>query len=54
MPIKSKAQQRLMYAAKENPEVRARTGISESVANEMIEKTPKTKFKKLKEYMSKK
>jgi hypothetical protein len=54
MPIKSKSQQRLMYAAANDPEVAKRTGVSQSVAKEMIETTPKSRFKKLKERFSKK
>lgn len=47
--IKSKAQQRLMYAAASNPEVAKKTGVSKKVAEEYIKATPKKKFKKLKE-----
>lgn len=49
MPIKSKAQQRLMYAAAQDPEVAKKTGVSQKVAREFIKSTPKKKFKKLKE-----
>jgi len=35
MPFKSAAQRGLFYAAKSNPAVRERTGISQSVANKM-------------------
>jgi hypothetical protein len=47
MPVKSKAQQRLMYAAAANPAVAKRTGVPQKVAAEMIEKTPKASFKRL-------
>ena len=47
--IKSKAQQRLMYAAAQNPEVAKKTGVLQSVAKEFIKATPKKRFKKLKE-----
>ena len=49
MPIKSRAQQRLMYAAASNPEVAKKTGVSQEVAKEFIKATPKKRFKKLKE-----
>jgi cytochrome c-type biogenesis protein CcmH/NrfF len=49
MPIKSKAQQRLMYAAAQDPEVAKKTGVSQKVAREFIKSTPKKRFKKLKE-----
>jgi|LakMenE18May11ns_1017448.scaffolds.fasta_scaffold6763235_1 hypothetical protein len=48
MPVKSKAQQRLMFAAAQNPEVAKKTGVSQSVAKEFINSTPKKRFKKLK------
>lgn len=49
MPIKSKSQQRLMYAAAENPEISKKIGVPQSVAREYIKSTPKKRFKKLKE-----
>jgi hypothetical protein len=49
MPIKSKAQQRLMYAAAQNSKVAKKTGVSQAVAREFIKSTPKKQFKKLKE-----
>lgn len=49
MPIKSKAQQRLMYAAAADSEVAKETGVSQKVAREFIKSTPKKRFKKLKE-----
>lgn len=49
MPIKSKAQQRLMYAVAKDPEVAKKTGVSQKVAREFIKSTPKKRFKKLKE-----
>jgi hypothetical protein len=49
MPIKSKAQQRLMYAAAADSEVAKKTGVSQKVAREFIKSTPKKRFKKLKE-----
>lgn len=49
MPIKSKAQQRLMYAAKAGKTDK----VPKDVAEEYIESTPKSSFKKLKEYMRK-
>lgn len=54
MPIKSKAQQRLMYAAAKDPKVAKKTGVSQEVAKEFIEATPKSRFKKLKEFVGKK
>jgi hypothetical protein len=52
MPIKSKAQQRLMYAAASDPKVAEETGVSEKVAKEFIKSTPKKRFAKLKEKVS--
>ena len=49
MPIKSKAQQRLMYAAAQDSEVAKKTGVPQEVAREFIKSTPKKRFKKLKE-----
>ncbi len=48
MPIKSRKQQRLMYATLSG----ADTGVPEKVAKEMIEATPKKRFAKLKEKVS--
>lgn len=48
MPIKSKSQQRLMYATLGG----ADTGVPKKVAKEMIEATPKKRFAKLKEKVS--
>jgi hypothetical protein len=53
MPIKSKAQQRLMYAVANDSEVSKKTGIPQSVAKEFIQTTKKSKFKKLKEKLKK-
>lgn len=47
MPIKSRQQQKLMYAAANDPEVAKETGVSQKVAREFIKSTPKSKFKKL-------
>lgn len=52
MPIKSKAQQRLMYAAANDPKVAEETGVSQKVAKEFIESTPKKRFARLKEKVS--
>lgn len=52
MPIKSKKQQRLMFAAANDPKVAEETGVSQSVAKEFIEATPKKRFAKLKEKVS--
>ena len=46
MPIKSKAQQRLMYAAAAG---KVKDGPSKTVAKEMVEATPKKAFAKLPE-----
>jgi hypothetical protein len=46
MPIKSKAQQRLMYAAASG---KVKDGPSKKVAKEMIEATPKKAFATLPE-----
>jgi hypothetical protein len=48
MPIKSKKQQRLMYATLGG----ADTGVPKKVAEEMIKATPKKRFAKLKEKVS--
>ena len=47
MPITSKAQQRLMYAAAGSKKVAKSSGVPMSVAKEMIAKTPKKAFAKL-------
>lgn len=49
MPIKSRQQQKLMYAVANDPKVAKETGISQKVAREFIKSTPKKKFKKLRE-----
>jgi len=49
MPIKSKSQARLMYAAMNNPKVANKTGVSQQIAKEFIDKTPNSRWKKLKE-----
>lgn len=54
MPLRSKAQQRLMYAVANNPDVAKKVGMKQSVANEFIAATPKSRFKRLKERISKK
>lgn len=43
MPIKSKAQQRMMYATKGG----ASTGIPKSVANKYIAETPKSAYTRM-------
>lgn len=48
MPIRSKKQQRLMYATLGG----ADTGVPKKVAEEMIKATPKKRFAKLKEKVS--
>ena len=47
--IKSRQQQKLMFAVANNPEVAKKTGVSQKVAKEFIKSTPKKKFKKLRE-----
>lgn len=47
MPITSKAQQRLMYAAAGSKKVAKSTGVPMSVAKEMIAKTPKKAYGKM-------
>jgi len=49
MPLKSLAQTRLAYASLKN-----KTSMPKDVAQEMIDATPKSRFKKLKEKLSKK
>lgn len=49
MPLKSKSQQRLMFAVANDPKVASQTGIKPTVAKEFIEATPKPMFKKLRE-----
>lgn len=48
MSLKSKSQQRLMYATLGG----ADTGVPKKVAEEMIKATPKKRFAKLKEKVS--
>ena len=50
MPLKSKAQARLMYATMSGK----KTGVYKKVAKEFIEATSKDRFKKLKEKIRKK
>jgi len=47
MPITSKQQQRLMYAAAESKKVAKETGVPQKVAKEMIEATPKKAYAKM-------
>jgi hypothetical protein len=47
MPITSKAQQRLMYAAAGSKKVAKDTGVPMKVAKEMIAATPKKAYKKM-------
>ena len=47
MPITSKLQQRLMYAAAGSKKVAKQTGVPMSVAKEMISKTPKSAYSKM-------
>lgn len=51
MPIKSKAQQRAMYAAASG---KGQTDIPKSVAKEYIEATPKSAYGKMPERVSRK
>jgi hypothetical protein len=50
MPFKSQAQSRLMHAAAKNPEVAARTGVSQKVAREFVEEGHGQKVGKLPEH----
>jgi hypothetical protein len=43
MPAKSKAQNRLMQAAAQNPKVAQKTGVPQSVAKEFTSSTKTTK-----------
>jgi hypothetical protein len=47
MPITSKQQQRLMYAAAGSKKVAKETGVPQKVAKEMIEATPAKSYKKM-------
>mgnify|MGYP003345906564 FL=1 len=47
MPITSKAQQRLMYAAAGSRKTAKKVGVPMAVAKEMISKTPKKSFAKM-------
>lgn len=47
MPITSKQQQRLMYAAAGSKKVAKETGVPQKVAKEMIEATPSKAYKKM-------
>lgn len=51
MPIRSKAQQRAMYAAATG---RGKTGIPKKVAEEFIEATPKSAYAKMPETVKRK
>lgn len=54
MPVKSKAQMRLMLGVKNNPKFAKKVGIPQEVGKEFVDETPKGKFKKLKETVGKK
>jgi hypothetical protein len=54
MPIKSKKQQRLMYAVANDKNIAKKVGMSQDVAREFIAATPKDKFKKLREQLKSK
>jgi hypothetical protein len=47
MPITSKQQQRLMYAAAGSKKVAKETGVPQSVAKKMIEETPKKAYSRM-------
>jgi hypothetical protein len=47
MPFKSKAQARLMYAAKDNPKVAARVGVPMKTAKKLVKDSKHQKIKKL-------
>jgi hypothetical protein len=47
MPIKSTKQLRLMLGAANSPSFAKKVGVKQSVAKEMVSKTPKKKMKKL-------
>ncbi len=47
MPITSKQQQRLMFAAAGSKKVAKQTGVPQKVAKEMIEATPAKAYKKM-------
>jgi hypothetical protein len=47
MPITSKAQQRLMYAAAGSRKTAKKVGVPMAVAKEMIAKTPKKAYGKM-------
>lgn len=49
MPVKSKAQNRLMRAVAANPKVAKRTGVPQSVAEEFVKATHGKKIGKLPE-----
>ena len=52
MPIKSKAQNRLMQAAAASPKVAKKTGIPKKVAAEFVKATPAKSISKLTEKKS--
>lgn len=51
--IKSKSQQRLMYAVMNSPKVAKKLNIKKNIAKEFIKSTPKKSYSNLKESVSK-
>lgn len=49
MPMKSKAQNRLMHAAAKDPKVAKKTGVKRSVAKKFVSESHGQKVKKLPE-----
>lgn len=54
MPTKSRAQQRLMFAASKNPKVAKKTGVSKKVADDFVAADKARGPKKLPEKVAKK
>ena len=54
MPFKSRAQSRLFHDVEHNPELAAKTGLSQSAAKKFIADSAGQKVSKLPEHVSKK
>lgn len=53
MPLRSKAQARLMEGVAHSPEFAKKVGIKQSVGKEFVASTTKDEFAKLKEHLKK-
>lgn len=52
MPNKTEKQHKFMLAVKHNPKFAKKVGVDQEVGKEMVDKTPKGKFDKIKKLVS--